>query len=100
MFWTDWGEQPKIERAALDGSMRQVVIDQDLEWPNGVAIDTELRKIYWCDAKTDRIEVSVIRYCVFYVLYNDHLILFKEHCHCSYVVAGCCPCLHLILFEG
>lgn len=59
MFWTDWGQTPKIERAALDGSMRQVIIDTDLVWPNGVAIDFERRRIFWCDAQTDKIEVRV-----------------------------------------
>ncbi|KAK7073342.1 Low-density lipoprotein receptor-related protein 6 [Halocaridina rubra] len=58
MFWADWGQKPKIERAALDGSLRLVVIDSDLGWPNGVAIDFALRKIYWCDAKTDKIEMA------------------------------------------
>ena len=24
MFWTDWGADPKIERAGMDGSHRQV----------------------------------------------------------------------------
>jgi low density lipoprotein receptor-related protein 5/6 len=58
MFWSDWNEKaPKIERAALDGSSRVRLIDKELGWPNGIALDLERGKIYWCDAKTDRIEV-------------------------------------------
>lgn len=58
MFWSDWNEKaPKIERAALDGSSRMRLIDKELGWPNGIALDLVRGKIYWCDAKTDRIEV-------------------------------------------
>ena len=58
MFWSDWYEKaPKIERASLDGSSRVRLIDKELGWPNGIALDLEGDKIYWCDAKTDKIEV-------------------------------------------
>lgn len=41
MFWTDWGEVPKIERAGMDGSngSRMVIVNEDIFWPNGLAID-------------------------------------------------------------
>lgn len=59
MFWSDWNEkQPKIERASLDGSDRRILINTGLGWPNGVTLDLERSKIYWCDAKIDRIEVA------------------------------------------
>ena len=58
MYWTDWGEHPKIERANLDGSERLVLFNTSLGWPNGLALDFEERKIYWGDAKTDKIEVA------------------------------------------
>lgn len=58
MYWTDWGEIPKIERAALDGSDRAVLVNTSLGWPNGLALDYAENKIYWGDAKTDKIEVS------------------------------------------
>ena len=51
MFWTDWGEKPKIERAEMDGSNRQEIISQDIYWPNGVTMDYSAKKIYWTDAK-------------------------------------------------
>lgn len=58
MFWTDWNEKkPKIERSNLDGSERTLLISKDIVWPNGIALDHDRRKIYWCDAKTDKIEV-------------------------------------------
>ncbi|XP_021709286.1 low-density lipoprotein receptor-related protein 6 [Aedes aegypti] len=59
MFWSDWSEKdPKIERASLDGTERVLIVQQNLGWPNGIALDVEARKIYWCDAKMDRIEVA------------------------------------------
>lgn len=58
MFWSDWGKKPKIERASLDGTERVMLVSDDLGWPNGIALDVELKKIYWCDAKLDKIEVT------------------------------------------
>ena len=51
MFWTDWGEKAKIERAEMDGSNRGIIISQDVTWPNGLTIDYNAEKIYWTDAK-------------------------------------------------
>lgn len=58
MYWSDWGEVPKIERADLDGTERVVLVNTSLGWPNGLALDYQQRTIYWGDAKTDRIEVG------------------------------------------
>lgn len=57
MYWTDWGEHPKIERANLDGMERVVLLNSSLGWPNGLALDYAAGKLYWGDAKTDKIEV-------------------------------------------
>nr|XP_042898156.1 very low-density lipoprotein receptor isoform X1 [Parasteatoda tepidariorum]XP_042898157.1 very low-density lipoprotein receptor isoform X2 [Parasteatoda tepidariorum] len=51
LFWSDWGEPAKIERAGMDGTHRSVVISQDIRWPNGLAIDIVTKKIFWVDAK-------------------------------------------------
>ncbi|KAK4886602.1 hypothetical protein RN001_002873 [Aquatica leii] len=59
LFWSDWYEKnPKIERSNLDGSERKVIISTKLGWPNGVTLDFENLKVYWCDAKTDLIEYA------------------------------------------
>ena len=57
MYWTDWGDHPKIERARLDGSHRVTLVNTSIVWPNGIAIDYLGSKIYWADAKLDKIEV-------------------------------------------
>ena len=58
MYWTDWGENPKIECANLDGRDRHVLVNTSLGWPNGLALDLQEGKLYWGEAKTDKIEVS------------------------------------------
>ena len=58
MFWTDWGEIPKVERASMDGKDRVVVIDTGLGEPYGITVDYEFNRIYWTDNGEDRIEFS------------------------------------------
>ncbi|KAL5006584.1 hypothetical protein ScPMuIL_015390 [Solemya velum] len=58
MYWTDWGETPKIEKAGMDGSAltRSVMIQTDISWPNGLTLDYDSSKIYWADAKLNLID--------------------------------------------
>ncbi|KAG1656291.1 Low-density lipoprotein receptor-related protein 4 [Nymphon striatum] len=58
MFWSDWGENPKIERSFLDGSNRKIIVSSNLAWPNDLSIDYKMKKLYWADAKLDKIEYS------------------------------------------
>ncbi|XP_077517260.1 low-density lipoprotein receptor-related protein 6 isoform X3 [Amblyomma americanum] len=53
LYWTDWGDVPKIERASMDGNLttRQVIVREDIFWPNGLTVDYQARRIYWLDAK-------------------------------------------------
>ena len=51
MFWSDWGSKPRIERAGMDGSHRQTVIEESIHWPNGITLDLVLDRVYWIDAK-------------------------------------------------
>ena len=57
MFWTDWGA-PKIEKCGMNGndSTRQVIVERNLGWPNGLAIDYILNRLWWTDAKQNSIE--------------------------------------------
>ena len=57
MYWTDWGQRPKIESAWMDGQQRRVLLDEDLGWPTGLALDyVNGGRIYWCDSKENIIE--------------------------------------------
>ncbi|KAH8026378.1 hypothetical protein HPB51_020362 [Rhipicephalus microplus] len=46
LFWTDWGDVPKIERASMDGNLttRKVIVREDIFWPNGLTVDYEARR--------------------------------------------------------
>ena len=58
MYWTDWGASPKIEQAEMDGSARRAIVAGNLAWPNGLTIDQTTNRLFWADAKLDKIEAS------------------------------------------
>nr|CAB3263487.1 prolow-density lipoprotein receptor-related protein 1-like [Phallusia mammillata] len=57
LFATDWGSEASVIRMRLDGSQSTQVVT-GLGWPNGLTIDYEHDKVFWCDAKTDLIQSS------------------------------------------
>ncbi|XP_050312267.1 prolow-density lipoprotein receptor-related protein 1 isoform X2 [Anthonomus grandis grandis] len=57
VFWTNWNpHQPTIERAFLNGYNRQAIISTDIRMPNGITLDHKAQKLYWGDARLDKIE--------------------------------------------
>ncbi|RXM28137.1 Low-density lipoprotein receptor-related protein 2 [Acipenser ruthenus] len=56
MFWTDWGRNPRIEKASMDGKMRTAIISSKLYWPNGLTIDYPNKLLYFADAYLDFID--------------------------------------------
>jgi len=56
MFWTDWGANPKIEQAEMDGSARRTIVTGNLGWPNGLTYDHVTNHLFWADARLDVIE--------------------------------------------
>uniref|UniRef100_A0AAR2L5U8 EGF-like domain-containing protein n=1 Tax=Pygocentrus nattereri TaxID=42514 RepID=A0AAR2L5U8_PYGNA len=59
MYFTNLQERsPKIERAALDGTEREVLFFGGLGKPVALAIDNELGKLFWVDVDLRRIESS------------------------------------------
>lgn len=59
LFWTDWGEIPKIERCSMDGSLstRKIIINELVFWPNSISLDVIEKKLYWVDAHFHILEV-------------------------------------------
>lgn len=57
MFWTDWGRNPRIERASMDGKLRAAIISDKLYWPNGLTIDYPNNLLYFADAYLDFIDL-------------------------------------------
>ena len=53
MYWSDWGNEPRIERSDMDGKNRKVIVSNNLGWPNGLTIDVPTNRIIWADARTE-----------------------------------------------
>ena len=57
LFWTNWNnEKPRIQRSNLKGLESRDVITKDILTPNGLTLDHVARKLYWSDARLDKIE--------------------------------------------
>lgn len=59
VYWTNWNNNAAIQRASphKDFQVESIIIT-DIKMPNGITIDQKMRRLYWCDAKLDKIEVS------------------------------------------
>lgn len=63
LFFSDWGNAPRIERCDMDGERRSRIVTSDLKWPNGLAVDKIMKNLYWTDAGVRRdflIIISII----------------------------------------
>lgn len=59
IYWTNWNTNAAIQRAnPANGYKIESIITTNIKVPNGIAIDQSRRKLYWCDARLDKIEVS------------------------------------------
>ena len=56
LYWMDEGQFAKLERSALDGSNRTVLIAADLGTPTDLVVDVNSGHLYWSDNTRDRIE--------------------------------------------
>ncbi|KAG7256890.1 hypothetical protein CRUP_021974, partial [Coryphaenoides rupestris] len=44
-----------IETAAMDGTMRETLVEHIIQWPTGLAVDYFNERLYWADAKLSTI---------------------------------------------
>lgn len=56
LFWTEWGRSAGIYMSGMDGSDQMPIATTNLHWPNGLTYDSTTSRIYWADAKLNRIE--------------------------------------------
>lgn len=57
VYWANWNaEAASIQRCYITGYNLQSIITTDIRMPNAIAIDTESHKLYWADARLDKIE--------------------------------------------
>ncbi|XP_041761020.1 low-density lipoprotein receptor-like isoform X2 [Anopheles merus] len=87
MYWTDWGTNPRIERAGMDGTHRQVIVSYEVKWPNGITLDLVRKRVYWVDAKLNVISScnydgskrSVILYSADYLRHPFSITTFEDN---------------------
>lgn len=57
MFFTKWGaSSPMLERTALDGADRTVLVQHKIVYPYGVTVDYPTQHVYWVDTYLDFVE--------------------------------------------
>lgn len=59
MYWTNALNPSRIERAALDGTQRRIVVT-NVDHVNSLAIDYAEQRLYWTNLDTGRIESSTV----------------------------------------
>ncbi|XP_016087082.1 low-density lipoprotein receptor-related protein 1-like [Sinocyclocheilus grahami] len=57
VFFTDYGQIPKVERCDMDGQNRTKLVDSKIVFPHGITLDLVNRLVFWADAYLDYIEV-------------------------------------------
>ncbi|CAL4168163.1 unnamed protein product, partial [Meganyctiphanes norvegica] len=57
IYWTNWNSgAPSIQRSFVSGLGVESIISSQIRMPNGMAIDHSAEKLYWGDARLDKIE--------------------------------------------
>ena len=71
MFWTDWGEFPRIERIGMNGDPETRMIlkenegirgHEDIAWPNGLTLDYDKRFVF------------TLQISIFYDVYKNYTV--------------------------
>jgi hypothetical protein len=57
MYWSDWGRTGRIERAAMDGTRNEILLEK-LGRANGLTIDFIENRLFWTALDTPSIESS------------------------------------------
>ncbi|OQV21780.1 Prolow-density lipoprotein receptor-related protein 1 [Hypsibius exemplaris] len=60
IIWSDISGNPRIERARFDGTDREILAQDNIRYPTGLAIDYANRRLYWADPKTGAIETMTV----------------------------------------
>lgn len=59
MYWSEFsttiGNRPKIERAGMDGTHREVIVSTEMLWPKSITLDLVAKRLFWVDRLMHRI---------------------------------------------
>ena len=61
-------KQPAIQRAYYSGYNVSSIITSNIQMPNGLALDRVGRKLYWADARLDKIEVATWTHLIIIII--------------------------------
>ena len=57
VLFTDWDkDSKKVGMVGMDGRNLTSLVSEYLGWPNGLAVDEELDRVFWSDARNDILE--------------------------------------------
>lgn len=57
MFFSDYGQNSRIEKASLDGQNREVIVYRGLSRVVSLTVDTKNNRLYWADFDRQTLEV-------------------------------------------
>ena len=78
MFWTDWApKNPRIMTAWMDGTHIRTVVNRNRRviWPNGIAVDEIVQRIYWTDGFLHSISYSDFDGRNYDVLFSSDIVM-------------------------
>jgi len=95
-----------INRAFVNGSVSEHVVDFDLDSPEGVVVDWVAHNLYWVDSGTRRVEMSHIdgssrRVIVWTNVEPRSLAVDPTHgsVHASYNQSSCLGCNFILIWQ-
>lgn len=68
LYWIDYGQYPKIEKAFLDATNRTPIVVTGISSPRDLTIDIDTHDVYWVDSREDAIQV-----CILFILISTFL---------------------------
>ncbi|XP_066460327.1 very low-density lipoprotein receptor isoform X3 [Eleutherodactylus coqui] len=72
VYWSDWGEPARIEKAGMNGIDRQPLVQTDIQRPSGIVLDLVKSRLYWLDLKLHQL-------CSVDLNGQDRRIILKSH---------------------
>ena len=87
LYWTDWGDTARIQRASMDGQNIETVHNQStsIRQPQALTIDYDSQTLYWSDQSLDKILWSQVEpgsqiNISFYSFYNTYsMVIFGSY---------------------